>query len=489
MLLRNSLVIIFLLLSFNFSFASDYIPFDDPVDEEVYQFLYRLEAEGVIESSLLTTRPLSRKEIIRLIMEAERNSKDRDIFIQGLVSSLKERFKDDMTDKKYIKPLEYPYLKYAYSDSKDSTLDYNNEGDIYNKGSNVRIGFDSRAEFGWLSFYCNPEFRYSENDTALKIKRGYGVIQLPYLDILVGKDSQWWGPGYHGGILLTNNAEPMTMVRLTNPEPVLLPWIFSYIGPLRCTFFVTRLEEHRIDFPEPFLWGMRLNFKPLPYIEFGVSRTVVFGGEGRPDNNFSGGWKSFIGTSEGGKLASVSGDQKAGYDIKLTLPFKFQPVQIYLDAAGEDRAGAGFRPIKWAYLTGVYLPRILGLERIALRAEYGVTTNVWYRNFIYKEGYRYKGMIIGHHMGRDSQDIFAELSYLIPERNGRFSIYYDREKHRFNSDEPGKKDEIGVKTIFGLTNNLNITVSSAFGRVENTGSISGDGRDIYIIEGMIIYNF
>jgi len=383
--------------------------------------------------------------------------------------------------------LEFPYLKSAYSDTKDSPLVYNNEGDIYDKGSNVRIGFDSRAEFGWLSFYFNPEFRYSENDTALKIKRGYGVIQLPYLDILFGKDSQWWGPGYYGGLLLTSNAEPMTMVRLTNSEPVLLPWIFSYIGPLRFNFFITKLEEHRIDFPEPFLWGMRLNFKPLPYIEFGISRTVVFGGEGRPDNNFTGWWKSFAAGSEGRGRSSVSGDQKAGYDIKLTLPFKFQPVQIYLDAAGEDRAGGGIKPIKWAYVTGIYLPRILGFDRFDLRAEFGETRRQWYTNFIYTEGYRYKGIIVGHHMGGDSQDIFAELSYLIPERNGRLSIYYDWEKHRPNSNEPGKKDEIGFKTIFGLTDDLNIKVSSAYGRVKS--DISEDVKDQYLIEGMIIYNF
>ncbi|RLC27952.1 MAG: hypothetical protein DRH37_10135, partial [Deltaproteobacteria bacterium] len=35
------------------------------VGDEVYVILERLEAEGVIKSSLLTTRPLSRKEVVR----------------------------------------------------------------------------------------------------------------------------------------------------------------------------------------------------------------------------------------------------------------------------------------------------------------------------------------------------------------------------------------------------------------------------------------
>jgi hypothetical protein len=456
-----------------------------PVEDEVYQLLYRLEAEGVIESDLLTTRPLSRKEIVRLINEAERKSKDRSIFIQTLIGSLKERFRDEMTDVKFIKPLESPYLEYAYSDSKDLTLNYNNNGYIFDKGSNIRAGFVSRAELGWLSFYFNPEIRYSENDTALKLKRGYGVAQILGLDILIGKDSQWWGPGYHGGILLTNNTVPMTMLRLTNPEPVLLPWILRYIGPLRFAIFVTRLEKERQDVAEPYLWGMRLNFKPHPYIEFGLSRTIMLGGKGRPEGLRTW-WRSFIGETED-ESTSTSGDQKAGYDVKLTLPFKFQPVQVYVDAAGEDNAGTGYRPIKWAYLTGFYLPRILGFQRIDLRAEYGVTTDVWYTHYIYSEGYRYKGMIIGHHMGRDSRDIFAEVSYLLPERNGRLSIFYDKEKRRLFSDVMEKKDEIGLRSAFRLIDNIDIKLSYGYARVRD--NISGDEKKINNLAGMINYNF
>ena len=458
-----------------------------PVEDEAYYILYRLEAEGVIESDLLTTRPLSYKEILRLINEAERNSKDRSLFIQSLVRSLKERFRDDMTDVKFIKPLESPYIEYAYSDSNDHTLNYNNNGDIYSKGSNVRIGFVSRAEFGWLSFYFNPEIRYSENDTALKLKRGYGVIQISGMDILIGKDSQWWGPGYHGGLLLTNNTEPMTMLRLRNSQPVLLPWILKYLGPFRFTSFVTRLEKERQGgVPEPYLWGMRLNFKPHPYIEFGLSRTVMLGGRGRPEG-LRAWWKSFIGGTED-ESTSMSGDQKGGYDVKLTLPFKWQPVQVYLEAAGEDNAGTSIIPTDWAYVTGLYLPRILGLERIDLRVEYGTTNFKWYRHGTYGN-YRYEGMIIGHHMGGDSSDIFADFSYLLPERNGRLSIFYDKEKYRLYSDQMGKKDEIGIRSTFRLIDKIDIKLSYGYGRVKNTGNISGDVREINTIEGMITYNF
>ena len=44
------------------------------IGDETYGILARLEAEGLIQSGLLTTRPISRMEVQRLLEEAEKNS-------------------------------------------------------------------------------------------------------------------------------------------------------------------------------------------------------------------------------------------------------------------------------------------------------------------------------------------------------------------------------------------------------------------------------
>lgn len=479
------LILIFIFLGFKNASASTYLPIDD----EVYDTLYRLEAEGVIKSGLLTTKPLSHKETMRLILEAERNSEGKSAFIQGLIKFLKERFKDEINDVKFIKPVDILYNRYAYSNSKIQALNYNNDGDNYEKGSNLRIGLSSRAELDWLSFYINPELRYSEDDTDLVMKKGYGVLSFLGLDLQLGKDSQWWGPGYHGSILLSNNAEPLTMVRITNPQPVLLPWIFKYLGPFRFVFFVTRLEEER-TIPEPYLWGMRLNFKPHPYIEIGLQRTALLGGEGR-DKSISTWWNSFTGKGEN-ETGSGAGDQRAGGDIKITVPWQVQPFQVYLEAAGEDEARG--LPYKWAYLTGIYLPRILSLERISMRGEYAAThvegsPNVWYNHGIYTDGYKYKGRIIGHHMGTDSKDIFVELSYLIPEKDGRISISYDREEHNLSGAVREKKDEVTLKVDIRLTKSVELEASYRHGKIKNMENILNKDKDVNAITGMINYIF
>ncbi len=440
------------------------------VDDEAYNILLRLEAEGIVKSGLLTTKPLSYKEVVRLISEAEDNSKDKGPFIQSLIGSLKERFRHEGPQVRYIKPLDVLYVRYLYTDSDEETFYYNMDGDYYKKGSNGRVGLVSRSDLGWLSFYLAPELRYSEQSNDLVFKRVYGVLSLQGLELIVGKDSQWWGPGYHGAILLTNNAEPFTMLKLTNPEPLLLPWIFRHLGPFRFTLFVTRLEKER-TIPEPYLWGMRINFKPLPYIELGLSRTALLGGEGRPEG-LKTWWNSFTGKGEN-EIGIQAGDQRAGGDMKFTIPFKLQPIQLYAEAYGEDEAGG--LPYKWAYLTGFYLPRILLFERLTFRSEYATThvkgaPDVWYTHKVYgRDAYTYKGRIIGHHMGTDSEDLFFELSYLIPERDGRFSISYDIERHNL-SGPVRKKDEISIKMDIRLIKGLYLRGLYGYARIKDLGS-------------------
>lgn len=460
-----------------------------PVEDEAYDIFYRLEAEGIIQSGLLTTKPLSYKEVMRLILEAERNSSDKSLFIQKLINTLKDRFKDESKDTKYIKPIELFYSWCLYADSDIQTLYYNNDGESYEKGFNIRSGFISRAELDGVSFYFNPELRYSDSDTDVVIKRGYGVLSSLGIDLILGKDSQWWGPGYHGAILLSNNSEPMTMLKLTNPQPFLLPWIFRYLGLFKFTFFVTRLEKER-DIPEPYLWGMRLNFKPNLYLEIGLQRTAILGGKGHSEN-LNTWWKSFTGKGE--NVPGVeAGDQRAGFDIKITLPFKSQPLQLYAEAAGEDEAGG--LPSKWAYLTGIYLPRILSLERFSIRGEYATThvegsPNVWYTHHIYTTGYKYKGRIIGHHMGTDSKDIFLEISYALPEKNAKLSLFYDREEHNLSGKVREKKDEVNMRLYVRPRKDIDIEVVYRYGNIKNMGNIEGEDKEINTIMGMIRYNF
>src|SRR6266498_2478520 len=92
------LVLLHALFTISSAQAATYLDLDD----EAYYILNRLEAEGIIKSGLLSAKPISRKEIVRLIGEAESNSENKNEEIRSLVEILKYRFKDDIEGTNYL---------------------------------------------------------------------------------------------------------------------------------------------------------------------------------------------------------------------------------------------------------------------------------------------------------------------------------------------------------------------------------------------------
>jgi hypothetical protein len=485
--------------------ASTYV---DIEDIETYNLLSRLEAEGVITDGLLSTRPLSRKEVVRLIHEAETNAQDRSEFVKGLVQALKQRIKPEEFEAGMFKPLDSAYVGYVNTNAdvltltygstreKEQSFNHNNNGDLYDRGSNYRAGFTSRAEkLGPFSLYLNPEFQSGGGHEQVVLKKGYGVLGFSWIDIVAGKDSQWWGPGYNGGHLISNNAEPFTMIKFTGPGPQRLPWILKYLGPFQYTLFIARLEKDRGDFPEPYLNGLRFDFKPFPFLEIGLERIVLLDGHGKPVTASD--WiKSIIGIdAHPNEAGPDETNSEAGGDVKLTLPFKTQPFQVYWQRDGEDGRQRTFGlPYKFADLYGVYLPRVLVFESIGLRAEYAVNhvkgwPNVWYTHSVYTSGMTYKEMIFGHHMGTDSRNFFLELSYLLLEQNARFYLSYDHKTHNLSAPVRQVSDEVSLKAELLLSQHIDVTASYGYGRIENLGNMTGPAINVHEAAAELRYWF
>ena len=62
------------------------------------------------------------------------------------------------------------------------------------------------------------------------IQNAYLSTNLDSWNFSFGKQDLWWSPNYGSSFLLSNNAEPMYMFRLSRVKPFILPWIFRYIG-------------------------------------------------------------------------------------------------------------------------------------------------------------------------------------------------------------------------------------------------------------------
>ncbi len=413
-----------------------------PLGHWSYDAVEKLVNYHLIDGAMLTTKPLSRLEMARHVAEARDSLAQMDDapeVLTAIVERLTREYQGELIQlgalagvydgATSLKPIEDPYARYLYA-SQTPELE-NRRGDLFQKGSNFRAGFASRGTlFDTFAFYLHPEYAGAPEDgSEVRLVEGYGKVGIGPFELEAGRDSLWWGPGRHGSILMSNNARPFDMLKITNPEPILLPWIFRAVGPVRVEWFLAQLEADR-DFPHALLSGVRVNIKPHPGVEMGASRVVIFGGHGQPGLDFFDYFKPFGAFSE-----EAANNQLAGFDGSILIPLPqnrlLRSVKLYADFAGEDEAG--FVPTKWGEVLGVQFNDLFKTGRTDLRIEYADDIvpgypNVFYTHSLYSSGYTYEGRVIGHHMGTQSRDFFVQLShYLTNDLIVEFA--YDRHTH------------------------------------------------------------
>lgn len=424
-----------------------------PLDHWSYPALDKLANYGLIDSAMLTIKPISRVEMARHITRAMQSlgrMDDPPSVLCSIVERLQREFKgdliligtlDDTYSRSFVKPVEDPYVKFLHAD-RQTGLE-NIRGDAFESGANYRAGFASRIKL-WerAAFYLHPEFRIAsaDSDGDVRLIEGYGKIGAGPFEVQAGKDSLWWGPAYRGSIVMSNNARPLTMIKVTNPEPVQLPWVLRSLGPYKAEWFLAELEDDRF-IPNARLTGVRVNFKPHAAWEVGLSRVVMFGGRGMPS----------VGLFDYAKLITAASNQEkdnqiAGFDTSVLLPLAEFPyggrlplrsVKLYVDAAGEDEAGG--LPSNWGALGGIQLNDILKTGRTDFRMEYADNhvsgkPNVFYNHSIYQSGYTYKGRVMGHYMGTDARSVFMQLSHYLTD-NVIVNLSYDRLTYDLSNDD------------------------------------------------------
>jgi len=266
------------------------------------------------------------------------------------------------------------------------------------------------------------------------------------------------------------------MVKAGNSTPILLPWLFKYLGASKFSFFIAQLEENRPNpdpyYSKPTFYGGKWSYKPHPLLEFGHALTCV-------TVDF---WRTAFG------LGGVHGG-RANYlgniDWNLRIPLKIQPVTLYGEHGGGDSG--------WAHLFGLYLPRFFALDRIDLRVEYANTNMVqdfsWYHHAASSEGltYRYKGRLMGHHMGRDADDLFINLACHL-NSNLKVSFSFDWERHGIPYLVTEKKKEYTFSVEYWLKDYVNWHGAFQWEDVDNQEfSLGNDEGRGYIRIGTAFY--
>jgi hypothetical protein len=409
-----------------------------PVHHWVYDALGRLARMGLITESFLTLQPIRRDEAARLVAEAlaKRNRFEPGSewdWTDELLSRLELEFQRELRGEtpnvqwRWADPIEFQTTRAGLDGVERQPLE-NQGGRSVSDGLNTRLTWRGWAQAGnWAALTLEGEVRSHDPDEDLFLTEGSLKSTLFFLDLEIGRDRQWWGPGEHGALILSDNAPPMDMIRISNAHPSRLPWVLSNLGEWKWAIFITRLEHDR-DFPRAKLGGVRLVWSPIGWLELGASRTVIFGGEGRPHFTRPIDYlRILVGYGSDNEGSPYLGNDNLGaWDVTVYLPWihsvmpSVQGAKLYLEYAGEDNCVHEYFRSEVRNLCRI--APLMGLSvsfpRSDLRLEYANNVDdviTWYTHSPYTTGYTFNGFTIGHEMGGNADDLsLSGTFYLTP---------------------------------------------------------------------------
>ena len=252
----------------------------------------------------------------------------------------------------------------------------------------------------------------ASDDQTARFDGSYVGLNVGNFMISAGWMERWWGPGWEGSLILGTAARPIPSVRVERnyTDPFGTKWL-RWIGPWRASLELGELEGSDVPVPDVRFLAARVNFRPRPWLELGLSRTAQWCGEGRPC-----GWRTFRDLLIGHDNADTNfgtndepGNQMAGYDFRLASPWKAAPIALYGQFIGEDEAGG--LPAKFLGQLGVQGTASGDFGGLRWHVEYADTScnftrsnpifHCAYRHHLYPQGYRFRGESIGHAMGGD----------------------------------------------------------------------------------------
>ena len=249
----------------------------------------------------------------------------------------------------------------------------------------------------------------------------YAAVMLGNWSLAATAQERWWGPGWQGSMIYSNNARPVPAIALdrNSTEPFETKWL-SWMGHWDLSIQVGQLESDRFV-PNALLFEMRFALRPLNGLEIGLSRGAQLCGDGR-----SCGWSTWknmlLGNDNRGDNVSAEdepGNQIGGWDVRWADHLFSQPFALYTQWVGEDEGGG--LPAKYAAQIGgetwggisqfgtyrVYLEWADTTCNLALyKGSDRQVPNCEYNNAIYKTGYRYRGRSLAQSFDNDAR-VFA----------------------------------------------------------------------------------
>jgi len=454
-----------------------------PLDSWIYPALERLAALGYVKSATLGMRPWTRLECARLLGESSELLPDTDgpTEVQQLYTALSEEFSHDaelasgernlgaQVESVYVRSLGISGQPLTDNQHFGQTV-LNDYGRPYEQGFNAVAGASTWATSGPFVIYARGEYQSSPSAPSLSsaaldfmaLRDGSppnppllpvsSISRFRPLDVYVGMNvgnwqfsfgrrSLWWGPGEGGAMSITNNIAPLNnMFSVDRVSPFQLPWLFRYLGDIRFQAFMGRLSGQ--DFlapevasgvnappmgqyghplrPQPFLSGGKITFKLTQNLEFGLSKTTIYGGPGNPLT-----LRTFL---QSEFAVHVNGSPLGWGETFADFTYRVPKLRDWLTFYGEAFSKDELSPILYIRKSvaqgGLYFAKLPKVPRLDLRLEGGYTspvqggfcTSCFYTDAEYPSGYTNDGRLIGDWIGRAAQGELIRTNYWLSPR-------------------------------------------------------------------------
>ncbi len=473
---------------------------DVPVRHWSYDAIEKLAILGLSDIADIGVRPVSRIKMAHIIQSAieETDSYELDFewgqqeYLEELLYNLIEEFREELiaigvnivavsdgSPRRYT--FSAPELNveklYARLDS-DRRLFENRDGWELRDGFNIRLNLKSWVKVAnFFAISLSPTIRYSGEDIDVDFEDAHIRFAHPSynMELAAGRSSMWWGPGFYGSLLLSNNAFPLDSVRFNNIYPFRLPWVLRGFGRFNGQLFASRLEEKR-TISHAWLCGWKLDYTPWDFLKFGFSHMLMFGGKGIKRLGFANFWSSasLVFSAAGGGTETENHIISGDIQLFIRRIDRFLPVatgaKLYTEWGAEDESGNV--PKDLASITGLYLTDVFKVPGFDAKVEFAKLNRIWYTHFKYSSGYTHIGNLIGHHVGGDSESIAITGIFNFPNKyKTSFTFAHQRRGLRQANIEivDELKVEFGVIDALGMYNihDIEMNIFYEFENIEN----------------------
>jgi hypothetical protein len=470
---------------------------------------------GYIQSAYLGIRPWTRLECAGMLEEAQEKIADEDNSGQAvkIYHDLANEFSSETArlngvanlgvslDSIYTRAMNIssPPLRDGYHFGQTIINDY---GRPYGQGFNSVDGVIAHAEAGPFAFFARAEYQYAPavasygpsvlqaianadltspvSDGRAQVNRfdlveGTVSVDWHNTQVSFGKQSLWLGPGESGALLMSDNAEPVVMLKLESVSPYRVPLLSRVLGPVQAEYFLGQLAGHQFEFdgtqllgpggitPQPFLDGGKLSFKPTPNLEMGMGFTAQFAGPGLPFT-FSNFIRTFYVHTQ--YTSTTTGNNPAKRATNADFTYRVPGLRNWLTIYGDALTVDEISPIGSNRATvnpGIYVPQFPKLHNLEFRAEglHEPLTNEFSPGFVYyglrryRSGYTNDGNLMGNWIGRAGRGWQGWLTYSFsPRARLQFGYRLQEVSHEFM--EGGRSADYSVDCEAGIASSLSL---------------------------------